>query len=58
MPLAELSGLLQPFTQDDILLLSPLSPMALLASFVLPLSNWPTRNATAYSVLVAVKTYS
>lgn len=58
MPLAELSGLLQPFTKDDISLSRPLSAMDLLASFVLSLDNWPTLIATAYSVSVAVKSYN
>lgn len=56
MPPAALSGLLQPFfTQDDM---SPLSVMDLLASSVLSLDNWPAVIATAYSVSVAVNSYS
>ena len=57
MPLAELSGLLQPFTKDDISLLS-LSTMDLLSSLVLTLDNWPTLFATAYSLSVTVKSYN
>lgn len=50
MPLAELNGLLQPFTKNGTSLSSPLSAMDLLASFVLSADNWPTLIATAYSV--------
>lgn len=57
-PLAELSGLLQPFTEDDISLSSLLSAMDLLSSLALSPDNWPTLFVTAYSVSVAVKCYN
>lgn len=59
MALAELSGLLHAFTEDDLLVLDLLPAMDLLSSVVLSCCNWPAGSlVTAYSESVALNATS